>query len=220
MWIEMTRTYAGVAGIFARGIKFDLPEATVEQLPKKSWKKSKPPWEDNTDQDAIKQAEARQGYEIAKAKAELLAGAASAMRQAADACVKPVTEAQAVAKIAEDKALKAKELAEKKGATNKQKRRACGLAREHERADALFRFAMSKMQGLLAQVMLKRLEAEDAQTEAQRLANQLGLVEAEASADTSEPDVESEGPPDGPEAKAADVQDEVAGEPVADMREN
>lgn len=227
MWIEMTKTYSGVAGLFPNGMRFDLPEATVKQLKiknRKCWKKSNPPWEDYIDREAVKQAEARQGYEIAKAKAELLAGAANAMSQAADACVKPVAEAQAVAKSAQEKALKAKDLAERKGATDNQKRKACGLIREHEKATALFDISMCKMRTLIAQARLKKWEAEDAADEAQRLAQKLGLVAGvparDDSADTGEPDVESQGPPDGPQSETTEVQDEVAGEPAAEVREN
>ena len=198
MWIEMTKTYAGAEGIFARDCRYDLPESVVNQLPGKCWKKSNPPWEDNIDRKALKLAEARQGYEIAKARAELLAGAANAIRQAADACVKPVVEAQAVAKSAEEKALHAREIAEKKNATDKQKQKAWGLAREHKRAGALFVISTSNLRTLSAQATLKRLEYENAVKEAERLAKELGIETGESRPSETADPAEDNGQPKRP----------------------
>ena len=59
MWIIMKKTYSGALGLFPKGMKYDLPESKVEQLPKRSYKESVPPWEEHTDTSAIELAAAR-----------------------------------------------------------------------------------------------------------------------------------------------------------------
>jgi len=44
MWIEMLKTYSGIAGLFLAAIKYDLPEATLDNLPKDSFKSVPSPW--------------------------------------------------------------------------------------------------------------------------------------------------------------------------------
>ena len=53
MWILIKKTHSGPAGFFESGRKFDLPEATIEQLPKKYYKETCPPWEEQTDKKLI-----------------------------------------------------------------------------------------------------------------------------------------------------------------------
>ena len=213
MWIVMLETFAGPSGLFLRGLKYDPPESTLKQIPNKFRKKSKPPWEDASIIPDLRRPEqpavdARRSYAIAKARAEQLAGEAEAVRQAAGAAVKPVAEAQAAAKIAEAAALHAKEAAEKKNATNKQKKKAIGLAREYERLDALHEIAVCNMRGLMAEHTLKRLETENAAKEASRLAEKLRTGAEKSGKDATEDD----GKPEQPATDSAEqpqVQNEV-----------
>jgi len=134
MWIIMTKTYAGAEGIFLRGIKFDLSEAKCERLRvegEKCWEKTCPPWEEHTDHKAVKAAEGRRAYGLAKAKAKLLAGAAKAIHKAADEARKAADEARTAAKAAKERAVLAQSKAEKKNATNEHKQKAIALNREH-----------------------------------------------------------------------------------------
>ena len=212
MWILMTKTYAGPEGIFAKGLRFDLPRAKCALLAEKGrkcWKATCAPWDDQVDREAVKLAEAGQGYEIAVAKAAQLSAQAEEFRQRADACVTPVAALQALAVKAEAEAAKAVEIAERKQATDNQKRKAWGLVREHEKAHAVSELATAKMRVLMAEYALKRLEADDADKEAKRLANQLGIEAGESRDEHTEggevkpadpaDDNESEGPsvPDG-----------------------
>ncbi len=208
MWIIMTKTYAGVEGIFAKGLRFDLPEAQCKQLTLsggKCWKNSNPPWEDRIDQKAVKQAKAGRAYEIAKARAEMLAGAAEAIRKAINACDKPVAEARTAVKAAKERAVLAQSKAERKNATNEQKQEAIALAREHKRLDAHSIIAFARMRLLTGEYTLKRLEAEDAVTEANQLAKELATKSADPAAEPADParantadpaaNDESQGPP-------------------------
>jgi len=213
MWIEMLETYVGVAGIFAGRVRYDLPESTLKQIPNKFRKNSSPPWEDASIIPDLRRPEqpavdARRSYEIVKAWAKQLAGEAEAVRQAAGAAVKPTAEAQAAAKIAEAAALHAKKAAEKKNATNKQKKKAIVLAREYERLDALHEIAVCKMRRLMAEHTLKRLETENAAKEASRLAEKLRTGAEKSGKDATEDD----GKPEQPATDSAEqpqVQNEV-----------
>jgi len=40
----MKKIYAGSAGLFLKGLRYDLPAATLKLLPKGSYRKTKPPW--------------------------------------------------------------------------------------------------------------------------------------------------------------------------------
>ena len=47
MWIQMQATYSGVAGLFLKGLKYDLPKSKVKLLAVKGkpiYRKCKPPW--------------------------------------------------------------------------------------------------------------------------------------------------------------------------------
>lgn len=45
MWITMTQTYVGPLGLFAAGLKYDLPDSTIKQLPGGSYHKIPAPWD-------------------------------------------------------------------------------------------------------------------------------------------------------------------------------
>jgi len=212
MWIRMKVTHVGAAGIFVNGLPYDLPEATVSQIPKKCYEKTCPPWEVGVDQEAVKLAESRQSYEIAKATSNRLASETEELRQRADSFVKPVADAQAKVKAAEGQAFKAVQIAEKKKATDDQKRRAVGLAREHEKAAALCDIAFCNMRTLLAQATLKRLEAEDADKQTRQLADQLGIV-----TDNNDQGNPAEAKPADPAAD--DVEPERSSVPAGDQPE-
>jgi len=47
MWILMKNTYSGPWGLFLKGVKYDLPKATIKHLPKSSYAKCKAPWEEH-----------------------------------------------------------------------------------------------------------------------------------------------------------------------------
>ncbi len=214
MWIVMTKTYTGAVGPFARGCRYDLPERTVALLTdkggKKCWKRSCAPWEDHVDQKAVRAAQARAGYEIARARAIKLAAEADDLKQKADAYVISARAAQAVSRKAEKEAVAAKTAAGKKGASDNARKKALGLARESEKAAAMFQIAHSGLTTLLAQSELKRLEAEDAKRESNKLAAQLGIEEeAEPAENESKADDQPEGPPVPPAEQSGDVQDEV-----------
>jgi len=45
MWIEILQTYVGPAGLFVKGLKYDLPESIVKQIAVKDktiWRKCDP----------------------------------------------------------------------------------------------------------------------------------------------------------------------------------
>lgn len=119
MWIRMKKTYAGPAGLFARGLLYDLPESVVEQLTEqrgavraKLYEPSCAPWEAGVDQDALRRAQARQPYEIAGAKARRLAAESQELIQKAEACL---AGSERLSLEAEDAAKEAKRIAEELG---------------------------------------------------------------------------------------------------------
>lgn len=59
MWIKMKETYSGVVGLYPKGMKYDLPETTVKQLPKSFYEKTVAPWNEQKDTSAIELALAK-----------------------------------------------------------------------------------------------------------------------------------------------------------------
>ena len=62
MWIKMTTTHAGRAGVFAKDLKYDLPLATLKQLPRSSYRRCPAPW------NAAKEADEKQAGQAKAAK--------------------------------------------------------------------------------------------------------------------------------------------------------
>ena len=61
MWILMKKTYSGTAGVFSAGNKMDLPDRTLKQIRKAGkgyYEESVPPWETNTDKEAVEKHKA------------------------------------------------------------------------------------------------------------------------------------------------------------------
>jgi len=203
MWIVMTQSYAGPAGVFPKGMRADLPEAVLDQLVRKTkkgkvvtlWEKSVAPWDEHTDPKAIALAEARQSYEATRTKARDLFAQAEALDAEAGALSAAVKEADAAADQAEQDATNARKAAAKKGAGDKAEYLAADLTREHARAAARYDIVLSESRILYARATLKRLEAEDAERKAKQLAEQLGIKEAEPAetGPTPEDDDQSEG---------------------------
>jgi len=56
MWLRMNKTVSTDHGYYAKGIRYDLPETTVNNLPKGSFEETCAPWNDNVDFSAIMKA--------------------------------------------------------------------------------------------------------------------------------------------------------------------
>lgn len=211
MWIIITKTYAGPAGLFAAGLKYDLPESQAvllkDEKGKRCWRETVAPWDEQTDREALRLAQQRQGYELARARAAGLRAESGELKQKADALVNVVADRQAAYKKAESQALEAKKAAEKKGASDKAKSRAFSLARESEKAGALFQLAHSNFSALLAEGELKRLEAEDAERQAKKLAKDLAIKGPKGE---PKADGQPQGPAVPPAGQSSDVPDEVS----------
>ena len=67
MWVEITSTYAGEAGLFTKGDKRDVPNDLLGHIPKDCYKRCKPPWEADK---AKARADIRKARAETKAQAE------------------------------------------------------------------------------------------------------------------------------------------------------
>lgn len=93
----------------------------------------------------------------------------------ADEFVSPLAARQKVRADADRAAKTAKEKAEKKNASPKAIAEAWDSARAHEKADAEFELMLADMRRLIALGTLARLESEDAERKAKRLAKEAGI---------------------------------------------
>lgn len=133
MWIIMKKTYSGPWGLFPKGLKYDLPEATIEHLPKKSYKECKPPWEEQTDPKAIELAAARKTAANNLALVKMLESAIEKAKPRIAELVTIAAQKQAESDDANKKADAAVKAAEKKNATADDKAKAFNLANEANR---------------------------------------------------------------------------------------
>ena len=210
MWITMLKTYSGPAGVFAKGCRYDLPESTVEQLTakqgcvdKKLYEESCAPWEDGVDQQALRAAEAQQQYELARAKADALSEQADAMDETASDLEKEADATLAEYEAVKDEFVQASHIPGDETADPEDVLRIGALERRVSRIEQLAHIARAKAVIADAEMRLKFMEAEDAEQEADRIAEELGIEAEEADGeDAGEPD----GPADGPRP---DVPDEV-----------
>lgn len=175
MWVLMTKTYAGALGVFPADQKIDLPEDIIEKLPKNSFKKICAPWDEQKDTKAIKKAEL-----IGKAKsailwADILQQKADKLYEKANSLVAGVTQKQKEAVKTKAVADKVVKIAEKKSASDDDKRQAFDLAREAERKNNEHLKAAGELAMALADARLKQMEAEDAKQNAKELAEQAGI---------------------------------------------
>lgn len=83
MWVEIKKSYYGPLGSFHAGRKYDLPDRTVERLPKKYYRETCAPWDEGKDVKAIAAADLRIRALNAKAQAKELASQVEALKQKA-----------------------------------------------------------------------------------------------------------------------------------------
>jgi len=80
MWIKFKKTYCGPEGVFAKGLRTDLPAEKLDRIKSRFYENTCPPWEDHLDRAAIDQAAAREA--ISKANLHLSALRANAGKAA------------------------------------------------------------------------------------------------------------------------------------------
>lgn len=151
----MKKPYNGPLGSFDKGSKYDLSENIVSQLPKRSYKKTRAPWDEQKDNAAFEKDNLLAEANIAIAAAE-----------------KSQAEAEQAAK-----ALSA--FAEQLVAANKAAQTVKGQ-NQKDRAVQKIILELHKATGqndvLSATAALKQLEAEDAVTKAIELAEKAGIT--------------------------------------------
>jgi len=203
MWILMKKTVSGPTGCYPKDLRFDLPEQTIEQFDEASYEKSCAPWDDKVDQEKVRLAERRACYERAVARCELLSTELDrlqtneqALRKKAKAAGKVFNQARVSAEAAE------KNAADKK-AGSKAAKKAAAFRRHAERLDALYKIAMAEATIAAVNLQLKQQELEDATTEADSIAAELGIAgptvfarpdEGPADESAAEADDQPEGP--------------------------
>jgi len=178
MWLTMTDTYISGNGSFFKGIKYDLPLDIIKLLPKGCYKKCCAPWEEQKDKKSLQLIEAKAKAKDARVWADVLQSKADEAMQKADQFVHPASQKQEQAQAAKAAADKATKEAQKKDASDKAKRHAYGLVREYERKNLESQKAHGRLRVALAEVGLKRMEAEDAKRQAETTARQLQELEA------------------------------------------
>jgi len=202
MWIRMLDTYSGSAGLFLKNTRYEVPDDLLKLLPKGSYEKTCPPWDDHVDKQAVELTAAQNAANDLQARAELLAANAEKLKQKADSLVAGVSEKQADNRKAEQlanqgiiRSEKAAENAKKAPSEDNQRKaakleaNAQRLARENERKSAEFHLAHSEFAAILARGELKRLDAEEAERAANAAARALErLKEKFAKAKTKETD--------------------------------
>ena len=175
MWVKFNKTIAGGFGLFIEGITYDLPETVLKKLPKKSWQNTVAPWDRHKDKETVKRNEAIKITAGLKKYEHELRAKAEALNTQADEKARVVSHLQKQSEQVKAVAEKAQKEAQAKKANARQKRKALGLAREHERIFAMLQKAHGELQALLAEYELTKMGAEDAVARAKEAAKEAGL---------------------------------------------
>lgn len=236
MWIVFTKTYSGPLGVFAEGTKMDLSEKAVKRLPRNSYKKTCPPWEERTDIAALEVRDAHVKAAGAAQLSEKLRKIADEAARYRDQLVKVATERQdkdGEAKQAAEDAVAAAEKAKTKSMSANEKKKynkllakAHELVAVHNRASLESQKASGLLTASIADAGLKILDADAAQAEADQLAaDAKDAAEAKAAADADKVKTEQESKEDGPEnseqtdAEVTDPQGSAEQSPAATSEE-
>ncbi len=197
MWIKFKKTYSGHLGFFEGGIKKDLPESIVNQLPKKFYQKTCAPWEEQTDPAALAVIAAHAKAAEAVQLAEKLRKIADEADRYRDELVPVATEKQDASdkagQAAEQAVAAAKKADIKSKSENEKKKYRALLARAnelvavHNRADLESQKASGLLTAAIADAGLKHLDANAAKAEADQLAAEADqLAKAKAAAEPKE----------------------------------
>jgi len=171
MWTLFKKVYSGPLGLFLAGIKYDIPKETAEKLGK-FCQPVPAPWDEKIDHKAIACAEDKKNAIIALERAGYLRGKVYLIASK----VADLSSAFKTAQVADDEARKLMDkAAEKRTDTNKSQKHFASLKRGFQFADARLQIASSRFAESQAEHTLAELEAEDAEREAAKLAEEAGL---------------------------------------------
>jgi len=179
MWVKITKAYAGPLGMFLAGQKYDISGPVADKLRKALGKGSVinicAPWEEGLDTKAIAATKLKKQANDAIAAAVSLRAEAVSLAAKAGSLVEPADKKQKLDKETNAAAEKAIEKSTAKNATDNDKQKTQFLVRAHEYANLEFEKAISELRLALAESGLKRMEAEDAEQKATKLAAATGI---------------------------------------------
>jgi hypothetical protein len=171
MWVLFKKTYSGPLGIFVAGIKQDIPKEIAEKLGK-FCSPIVAPWDEKIDHKAIAFAEDKKNAVAAIEKTVALRQKVEELMLRFNDLSKVFKQAQIVEENARKLAVKA---TEKASDSDKSKKHITGLNRELKIRNFETQYVSGKFISAEADLSLAKLEAEDAEAIAAKLAEEAGI---------------------------------------------